>query len=70
MRLALEFRNRALECIKQADAAPTLEIRAYWTGMAQLWHNLATHLEQTHLTSEGCSVLAPLRGPLPAEGRH
>jgi hypothetical protein len=70
MRLAADFRNRAMECLKLADSAPTIEIRAHWTGMAQLWHNLATHLEETHVASEGCTMFAVIPTSDRAQSRH
>jgi len=60
MRLSGQFRERATQCLRLADGAMALEIRRYWTEMAQLWHNLATHLEETHRASENSSVFPPL----------
>jgi hypothetical protein len=62
MRLTTQFRARATECLKLADAADSLESRAYWTSMASLWHELATHLEHAYPNSEGSSIFAPDAG--------
>ena len=67
MRLTTQFRNRALECLKRAEGSPTLELRVYWTEMAQLWHGLATHLEEArgYPKSDAVSdaVFAPIDPP-------
>ena len=44
--LSDEFRACAHECLKRAQEAHTLQRREYWAHMAQLWLNLAQHVEQ------------------------
>ncbi len=78
MRLAEHFRVQALKCLKLADGAPSTDIRAYWTSMAQVWHNLATHLEERNPSEDSGYApepwIAPSRYPrvsttTPDEGR-
>lgn len=60
MRLAAQFRTHAEQCGDLADAATSVRDWAYWTSMAQLWQNLASHLDATHPASEQSSVFPPL----------
>lgn len=60
MQLADHFRDRAGECRKLAENAATLAARAYWSAMAQLWLDLAAHLDATHASSERSTAFAPL----------
>jgi hypothetical protein len=39
------FRDNARTCLDHAQNAQTLQQRNHWVGMAQLWLNLAQHLE-------------------------
>jgi hypothetical protein len=40
-----QFRANAHMCLDHAQNAQTLQQRNHWVGMAQLWLNLAQHLE-------------------------
>ncbi len=57
MRLATLFRSHACECLRLADEALTLEGRTYWLGTAQVWQDIAAHLEHTHLISQRSSAV-------------
>ena len=45
-----DFRSCARECLDRAQNADTLPQRNHWIGMAQLWLNLAQHIEQSDPT--------------------
>ncbi len=51
MELAGEFRREAERCLRLATDSANLHGRAYWVSMAQLWHNLATHIESEPFSS-------------------
>jgi hypothetical protein len=44
--LATECRAQAVECLRSAQNACTLEAQTYWLAMAQLWLNFAQHAEE------------------------
>ena len=45
MRDEEQFRANAHKCLEHAQNAQTLQQRNHWVGMAQLWLNLAQHVE-------------------------
>ncbi len=53
MHLAGQFRSHATQCLRQAEEAPTAELRAHWLSTAQLWHDIAIHLEAHHTNAHG-----------------
>ena len=61
MRDEEQFRANARTCLDHAQNAQTLQQRNHWIGMAQLWLNLAQHVEDADAQGG-----APLPGSLPA----
>lgn len=45
-----DFRENAQQCLRLAREATSVESRAHWLTMAQVWLKMAAHAEQVGMT--------------------